>query len=266
MNKAGDGEFPFYVFDRLSAETGVLHFVSSGKYDLGFKADNERIVVENRLFLAGAAGFDASRLTVGQQTHSVRIQVVKSGDVGCGGLNPVSAFPETDALVTNEPEACLMVLTADCVPVLLYDPGCRVVAAIHAGWRGSVAGIVARTIALMREVYGCRPEQLLAGIAPSIGKCCFEVGEEVVQAFQEKYSDTDDFVFKGNQSGKYHIDLWEVNRRQLLAAGLVAGNIEVAGRCTVCSPEHFYSYRRDGSVAGRIGTGIMLRRFSDGKG
>ena len=215
------------------------------------------MIRQNRLSLAKAVGFAAERLVTAHQVHSARVGVVTAGDAGRGALDKESRLPETDALVTAEAGVCLMVLSADCVPVLLYDPVGRVAAAVHAGWRGTVARIAVETVEVMKERFGSRPENVLAGIGPSIGKCCFEVDEEVAARFRHLLPEGN-VVFAGKTPGKFQVDLWEANRQELLAAGLKPEHIEVAGMCTVCHPGRFFSYRRDGKAAGRFGAGIVL--------
>ena len=253
-----NGEFPFYRFLHLSACPGVSHFVSSGAKNIGFSEEGDAgLIRQNRLSLAKAVGFDAERLVTAHQVHSARVGMVTAGDAGRGALDKESRLPETDALVTAEAGVCLMVLSADCVPVLLYDPVGRVAAAVHAGWRGTVARIVVETVEVMKERFGSRPENVLAGIGPSIGKCCFEVDEEVAARFRHLFPEGN-VVFAGKAPGKFQVDLWEANRQELLAAGLKPEHIEVAGMCTVCHPGRFFSYRRDGKAAGRFGAGIVL--------
>lgn len=149
-----------------------------------------------------------------------------------------------------------MVLSADCVPVLFYDPKRHVIAAAHAGWRGTAANIAGEVIKVMQQRWGCVPRDILAAIGPSIGPCCFEVDKEVAAVFISSFPD---MVHAGVCEGKYQVDLWGVNRKELLDAGLSDVNIEVAGICTVCGGESFFSYRREGKVAGRFGAGICLR-------
>ena len=151
-----------------------------------------------------------------------------------------------------------MVLAADCVPVLMYDPRMRVIAAVHAGWRGTVGRIAAKTVERMREKFGCDPRDMLVGIGPSIGPCCFEVGEEVVEAALEGLGDLKGLVETGKHPGKYQLNLWEANCRQLRQVGVEDARIEVAGICTVCHHDQFFSYRGDRGNTGRFGAGIML--------
>lgn len=259
MKKISNVEFPFYTFEGLSGEKGILHFVSSGLKNIGF-SDDGRVegVVANRKLLAKSVGFRLEQLTMAGQVHSTNIRLVGIQDAGRGAMTKEERLPETDALVTNESGVCLAVLSADCVPVLLYDPEAGVIAAVHAGWRGTAGDIAGKTVGVMREQFGCRTERIMAGIGPSIGRCCFEVGAEVADVFRQKFLPEDGVLFPGKHEDKYQVDLWEANRRELIAAGLTPQNIEVAGCCTVCGGEGLFSYRRDGESAGRFGAGIML--------
>lgn len=256
MEKRGDEIFPYYRFGQLGREKGLLHFVSSGERgecsNLSFSG---REALANRRLLAQAVGFEMERLTLGEQTHSTHVAMVRSADMGKGGSDDLSRIPDTDALVTGEKGICLMVLTADCVPILLYDPVCRVIAAVHAGWKGTVGKIVCRTVETMRMTWGCRSENILAAIAPSIGVCCFEVGEEVAERFYSQGFGR--FVSRSGE--KFHVDLQAVNAMQLLSEGVSRPHIETAGICTKCSPRAFFSYRH-GDTTSRFGTGIMLEK------
>lgn len=248
--------FPFYRFDNLTVFPHLLHFVSSGAHTIGFSDSlAPGTIAANRCLLAEAVGFDPHTLVTGHQVHGTRVALVTASDAGRGALNPESRLPDTDALVSDCTSVCLMVLSADCVPILLYDPKRHVIAAVHAGWRGTATGIVAETVSVMQRAFHCSPADLLAGIAPSIGPCCFDVGGEVADRF---HSLSPDFVLPAKTAGKYRVDLWEANRRQLLDAGLAPDRIEVAGLCSVCHPDRFFSYRRDGKAAGRFGAGIAL--------
>ena len=143
-----------------------------------------------------------------------------------------------DALLENTPGSVVAVKTADCIPLLLVDPGHRAVAAVHAGWRGTVAGIAQSAVAAMGAQFGSRAGDLHAAIGPAIGKCCYEVGAEVAAQF--------------GVNGRAHIDLAETLRQQLEAAGVGARRIYVAGLCTKCLAAEFHSFRRDGEAAGRL--------------
>ena len=162
---------------------------------------------------------------------------------------------EVDALVTHLPGFCICVSTADCIPVLLYDKEKQVVAAVHAGWRGTVGRIVENTLQVMKKVYNSDGKDIIACIGPGISLDSFEVGDEVYQAFEDAGFDMPRISRKEN---KWHIDLWEANRLQLLECGVCEENIEVAGVCTFQSYDMFFSARRMGIHSGRILSGIML--------
>ena len=145
---------------------------------------------------------------------------------------------EGDALLENTPGAVVAVKTADCLPILLVDEGHGAVAAVHAGWRGTVAGIARRAVEAMRAEFGARPGELHAAIGPGIGKCCYEVGPEVAAQF--------------GQQGRAHVDLAAANRRQLMDAGVTPERIYASNLCTMCRCEEFHSFRRDKEAAGRM--------------
>jgi hypothetical protein len=164
-----------------------------------------------------------------QQAHSAAC-VAAEGRAGVLGKG--------DALLENTPGAVVAVKTADCIPILLVDQRTRAVAAVHAGWRGTVARIAEAAVEAMRDRFGSAPADLHAAIGPGIGKCCYEVGPEVAARFGER--------------GRAHIDLAEANRRQLIAAGVTARRIHASNLCTMCRPEEFHSFRRDREAAGRL--------------
>ena len=193
-------------------------------------------------------------IVVPRQTHTTNVRVIT--DV------PTSEeLQDVDAVVTHLKDFCLCVSTADCVPVLLYDKEKQVVAAVHAGWRGTVGRIVERTIELMKSQYGSEGNDLVACIGPSISLESFEVGDEVYAAFEEAGFD---MIRIARRYEKWHLDLWEANRMQLLANGVLPEHIEVAGACTYQHYEDFFSARRLGIKSGRILSGIMLNHSSAG--
>jgi polyphenol oxidase len=168
------------------------------------------------------------RLATAKQVHSNHVLVVQSeGKQG-----------EGDALISCEPGIGLAIRTADCLPILIADPKNRAVAAVHAGWRGVVCEVAAKTVEAMTQHFGSRPEDLVVAIGPGIGMCCFEVGPEVAVQF--------------GLSGRTKVDLVETTRRQLRRNGVSAGQICSSGLCTCCDHELFQSYRRDREAAGRM--------------
>jgi len=158
---------------------------------------------------------------------------------------------EGDALLENTPGAVVAVRTADCIPILLIDERHRAVAAVHAGWRGTVAGIAQRAVEAMRQQFGTDVGDVHAAIGPGIGECCFEVGPEVAAAVARAHGLRSVNVELG-RSGKAHIDLAGENRSQLLQAGVTGERIYASNLCTKCMPDDFHSFRRDGEAAGRL--------------
>ena len=162
-----------------------------------------------------------------------------------------------DALVTNQPGVMVTVQTADCVPVLLHDPVQRVVAAVHAGWRGAVAGIVPKTVALLVSRFGVTVERLRMAIGPSAGPCCYEVDEPVLSRLREVFPEWRDVV-EPVGTERARLDLRAFVRRQGLADGLQAERIVTVNACTICHPDLFFSYRREGVVKATMVNGIAL--------
>lgn len=177
-----------------------------------------------------------------KQTHSAT--VVNAGPAS-------GALGEGDALITASPGNWLGIRTADCVPVLIADPEHHAVAAVHAGWRGTAAGIAAATVRELSACYGSNPESLIVAIGPCIQECCFKVGPDVAAMFAP---------WVQGAELRAHIDLVAVNRRQLESEGVAAGNVHVAGLCTVCTPGEFHSWRRDRERSGRMVAAIKLLR------
>ncbi|MFZ4549037.1 MAG: peptidoglycan editing factor PgeF [Bacteroidales bacterium] len=258
--------FPLFTFQNLDQFQKLLHFVTTrsggvsetphNSLNLGLHtADNPTNVMKNRMFLAEKIGIDPHKILYASQVHSGNVKIIDEQAVADGIL---LVNPETDAMVTHLSGICLLVMVADCVPVLLFDPAKNVIAVIHAGWRGTVQKIVANTIAAMVSNYGSNPGDLIAAIGPSIGPCCYEVGEEVKQIVATSFRTTEGFLVKQKDSGKYHFDLWYSNHKQLVDKGLKVENIEVAGICTKCNPDMYYSSRASGGITGRFAAGLCI--------
>lgn len=216
-----------------------------------FTGDTPEIFIENREKLAAILNIDPKQLVFPRQTHTNCVAELKQ--------IPESEIKETDALVTNQPGICLCVQTADCVPILLFDPVEKVISTIHAGWRGTVKKIAEAAIQKMISNYQTSPENLLALIGPSIGPQVYEVGNEVVEEVRKNIPEAEKTLQK-NEKGKYHFNLWEANRKVLLNCGLKTENIEISGECSFMNSEKYFSARRDGISTGRMVSGIMLRK------
>jgi polyphenol oxidase len=206
---------------------------------------------KNRNHLANLLNINASQLIFPRQTHSCYVE-------NLSGI-PGFELKETDALVTNLPGICMCIQTADCVPLLLFDPKAKATGAVHAGWRGTVDLIAGKAVEKMRKLYGSNPEDILVAIGPSIGPEKYEVGNEVADLVYKTIPFPEKALRKGLEN-KFTLNLWEANRQVLLSQGILQEHIEISGRCTFTEKEQFYSARREGIETGRIVSGIMLRR------
>jgi polyphenol oxidase len=256
----------FFKFDIFAPFHEIRHFVSSRKggvskgvyegLNLGFGTeDNAEDVLENRYILAEALGIPLDWFVLPRQTHSANVVKVDYSHRGLGTVDRDSAIANTDALITNCKNLFISIQVADCVPILLLDPVNSAIAAIHAGWRGTAANIVMQTIEVMQHEFGTIPVDLIAGIGPSIGACCYEVGEEVTKSFNNHIDNS--ILIKNN--GSIHLDLWKANQLQLIRAGVSESNIEIAGLCTKCNHHLFFSSREGKGNTGRFVAGIMLQ-------
>lgn len=256
-------------FEGMARDCNIFHFIttrhggiSEGNYaSLNMSAycgDNPAHVRENRKRVCAALGIPSSSLFIPHQTHGTEIRVIDESFLNADKATRTQALDRVDALLTAVPGVCIAVTTADCVPLLLYDPQKQVIAAIHAGWRGTVGGITYRTIKAMTRLFNTDPADILAGIAPCIGQKAFEVGQEVVDAFASAGIDLASSCCYNKDSGKSHIDLAEVNRQQLMASGVAQANIELSGICTHTMNADFYSARQLSIHSGRFLTGALL--------
>ena len=239
--------------------------------NLGFTDwDTPEAVRKNRQTFQSALGASELKRVALKQFHSAVIRFFPSAPAeACKG----------DASLTNAPGLLLGVETADCVPILLVDPKQRAVAAIHAGWRGTLARIAEKTVGQMRMRFGSRPSNILAALGPAIGGCCYEVGTELVTKFTSQFADAEgwfDELRTGDEPNplqwlnrmppghqpppkNVRLDLPKANRAQLLAAGVTAANIFVSNLCTSCHTDLFFSYRREADHSGRLLSAVGLK-------
>jgi hypothetical protein len=214
-----------------------------------FTGDSRGIFENNRLLLAEKLMIKPEQLIFPRQTHTNCVAEIS--DI------PESEIKETDALVTNKTGICLCVQTADCVPILLFDHVNNVIAAVHAGWRGTVKKIAEIAVQKMVLKYNSSPENIVAAIGPSIGPEIYEVGDEVVEAVR-KWIPNAEILLHKNSSGKFHFNLWEANRQVLLENGLKEKNIEILGECSFTQNNKYFSARKEGLDSGRMVSGIMI--------
>jgi polyphenol oxidase len=219
--------------------------------------DNEESVWENRRRLAAALGIPAERLLKPGQVHGVDCLVVGRAELEAGLTGRRDTALVADGLVTAEPGLYLFMTFADCVPVLFYDPVRQVAGLVHAGWKGTVSGAAREALRTAMANFGSRPEDVLVGIGPSIGPCCYEVGSEVADAASAAFPGCDGLLAEAD--GSRRLDLWRANAHQLVEMGVPEEQIEVAGLCTSCRTDLFFSHRREKGKTGRIGAVIGLR-------
>ncbi len=255
----------YYTFPSFDAVPFVRHGfstrlggVSRGAFDsmnLSYtRGDDDACVRENFDRFCRAIGVDSRNAVISAQTHKTAVYHATAADRGRGILYP-RGYTDIDGLLTDEPNVVLITQYADCVPLFFVDTVKRVVGTAHAGWRGTAAGMGAVMVERMVADYGCRRENILAAVGPSIGPCCFEVDEPVRQAFAEAVAFAAECTVP-LPGGKSYIDLWEINRRTIEEAGVKPEHITVTDLCTRCHPDVFWSHRvtgdKRGSLAGCI--------------
>lgn len=256
MQKVTNNGISYYQFENMNRLTGVSHGIftrqaghSKSPFDslniaLDIGDENHR-VEKNRDIIAGCFGY--RRLVFASQVHSDRVLVID--DSNLDRAKPVSPSPLIgDALVTGMPQTGLVIQVADCQAVMLVDPNRRVVANVHAGWRGSIKNILGQTIGTMEARFGCRPRDMIAGIGPALGPCCAEFINYRREIPEELWS------YKDN---RHRFDFWAISRDQLIAGGVQAEKIAISRICTKCSTDLFFSYRGEGRT-GRFAAVIGL--------
>ena len=213
-------------------------------------------LAENYRRFCGAAGLDADRLVLSRQVHRDDVRLCTAADAG-KGLARERDY-EADALITSEKNLPLVVFSADCGILLLHDPEAGCVGAVHAGWRGCAAGIVAKTVREMVRLLGARPERILTAVGPCIGPCCFETDSDVPEAMRASALGAEAEPYWERRGAKWHVDLAGLNRRWLLRAGVMPDHIDVCGLCTACRPDLFWSHRKMGEARGAQIAAISL--------
>jgi len=250
----------FYTFKHFSKHLSLMHLVSTKSLECTYAfslalhtGEDETDILKNRNTLAKQIQTNTPlNFVVANQTHGSRVVVIKTPR-SRGWENQNTAINNCDALITNLPNIMLGILTADCVSILLYDAKQGVVASIHAGWRGTQKKIVTKTLQKMKTEFKSNPENILAAIAPSIGKCCYEVDKNVARHF---FSSPNSFT---RMNEKYMLDLPYLNKEQLLSFGVNEKNIEMSNICTSCQTNRFFSYRKEKGCSGRFISMIGLK-------
>ena len=236
----------------FSSRLGGVSPMSEAALNLaGFNEDTAENILENRRrFLKLFAG--EWSLAGCWQMHGTNVRVVNSVAEAKPAENSLGDTVYCDAIVSDAHKILAGVKTADCVPLLIADPKSGSFAAVHAGWRGTFAGIVLYAIERMTQEYGAKPADLRVAIGPAAASCCYEVGPEVIEGFKERFAYADE-LFVSTREGHAYIDLLKTNREQLNAAGVESRRIHTAPLCTMCRTDLFFSYRREKSIQGKVG-------------
>jgi len=212
-------------------------------------ADAPAYLRENLRRIASVLPADPAAVVAARQVHGNRVIRVSETNIACSIFSAVEPF-QGDALITDREGVWLAILTADCLPVLFFDPCKRVIAAAHAGWRGTLQHITADTLAEMTRLYGCRPKDVLAALGPAIGPCCYEVGDDVARLFSAPVRAGEPFA-RRNPAGRWTLDLAGLNRLQLLDSGVGEERILQVPVCTRCRGDLFFSVRGQREPTGR---------------
>jgi polyphenol oxidase len=244
-----------WLFDNLSGISTIKHFVTERtsspdkEFTLSYSSSPDKeFVKSNRAKLAHAIGVPADKLVMPSQVHKTRIVKVTSSTTK-------DELMDTDALLTSEAGICIAVMSADCVPILIYDRKNHACAAVHSGWKGTVARILEKTLAEMNKEFGTKGSDIVAGIGPSVSQQSYEVGEEVVAAVRESFSNATELLMP-LPANKAKLNLWNANKAQLIDFGVPDEQIEISNLCTVLNNEYFFSARKGDS--GRFAAGICM--------
>lgn len=260
---------PYIQFKNLSATGIVKHGFSTRKggvstgifssMNLNFKrGDDPDAVMENYRRMAAALNMRVEDMVLSDQTHTTNVRVITEEDRGKGILKPQD-YSDVDGMITNVPGIVLVTSYADCVPLYFVDPVRKAIGLSHSGWKGTVGHIGQKTVWKMHEVYGTEPKDIVAAIGPSICQSCYEVSDDVAEAFRTNFTAdeaADILLDKGN--GKYQLDLWKANWYVLTDAGILPEHLSVTDLCTACHPDLLWSHRKTNGQRGGLSAFLSL--------
>lgn len=260
---------PYIQFKNLSATGIVKHGFSTRKggvstgifssMNLNFKrGDDPDAVMENYRRMAAALNMRVEDMVLSDQTHTTNVRVITEEDRGKGILRPQD-YSDVDGMITNVPGIVLVTSYADCVPLYFVDPVRKAIGLSHSGWKGTVDHIGQKTVWKMHEVYGSEPKDIVAAIGPSICQSCYEVSDDVAEAFRANFTAdeaADILLDKGN--GKYQLDLWKANWYVLTDAGILPEHLSVTDLCTACHPDLLWSHRKTNGQRGGLSAFLSL--------
>ncbi len=257
----------YFIIDKFE-ETGLVNAlfttriggISTGNYqslNLGKNTnDSAYNIMTNFKRIAKLLSTKVDDIVLSDQVHSTNIRVIHDIDRGKGLVKEMD-YKEVDGLITDKVGITLCTFYADCVPLFFFDKKVKVIGLAHAGWRGTVNKIGSSMIDKMIKDFGCNPNNILVGIGPSIGPCCYEVGKSVYNKFNENFTYAGKLI-KPIAKDKWMLNLWEANRHILKEKRILDRNIYIAGLCTSCNNDIFYSYRKENGDTGRMGAFIQL--------
>lgn len=247
-----------FIRHSFSTKLGGVSQNEFATMNLSFnRGDPDETVLENYHRICDAVGYDFDQLVASAQDHHTVVRQVTKQQAGIGIWKPRDQA-SVDGLITNEPGLVLTTYYADCVPLYFVDPVKKAIGLSHAGWRGTLAEMGKRTVEAMQRAFATDPKDLIAAIGPSIGPCCYEVDDPVYQAVQALTYLPLDAVLAPKGHGKYLLNLWEVNRRILMAAGIPEEQITVGSVCTRCHSDLLYSHRVMGAKRGGLAAMLSL--------
>ena len=260
---------PYIQFKNLSATGIVKHGFSTRKggvstgifssMNLNFKrGDDPDAVLENYRRMAAALNMRVEDMVLSDQTHTTNVRVITEEDRGKGILRPQD-YSDVDGMITNVPGIVLVTSYADCVPLYFVDPVRKAIGLSHSGWKGTVGHIGQKTVWKMHEVYGSEPKDIVAAIGPSICQSCYEVSDDVAEAFRANFTAdeaADILLDKGN--GKYQLDLWKANWYVLTDAGILPEHLSVTDLCTACHPDRLWAHRKTNGQRGGLSAFLSL--------
>ena len=264
------GEVVYLTYPALEKTGAVIHGfttrlggVSRGvcsSMNLSFaRGDDPKSVFENYERIGKAVGFSTDSVVCSTQIHETTVRKVGREDCGKGLSRPQDPGG-ADGLITNEPGVTLATFYADCVPLYLVDPVKKAVGLSHSGWRGTVGMIGKITVEAMTREYGCRPEDMIAAIGPSICQECYEVSEDVIEEFRKCYPEESwPDLFYSRDNGKFQLNLWEACRKNFLLAGVKNENIIMPELCTCCNPEFLFSHRASHGRRGNLAAFLAIK-------
>jgi len=246
----------------LQKQISLIHGISPRYYEINegekeplcpYRKDGDSLFFKHQNYFLKSLGIENKNLFRTQQVHGNNVYVLKNKKISTNEAIQQKA----DAIVTHLPDCPIMILTADCVPIIIYDPVENVTGLVHAGRMGTQKGILTNAIEALSREYGSNPKNLLVGMGPAIRACCYEVDKYCALPFIKKSLGSSGFVKKTSREN-YFLDLPKANRLEGLEAGVLGGNIFTDGPCTSCDTQKWYSYRKEGRT-GRLMTVAMLR-------